>query len=194
MKKIFMLLSFSFLVVAVSAQVKFGLKGGLSFANAKYTAGTSSETLNSIVTPNLGITLDFPGSESFNIQTGLMYSGMGGKTTEGNSTYELNVNYLSVPVLAKVNFGSGFHGYAGPQLSILTSGKYKYPGGSTDVKSEIQGTSVFGIFGVGYSVSKSFRFYAEYITGLSNLAKKSTNGDKWNANAFSVGIGLNLSK
>lgn len=194
MKKIFMLLSFSLLVVAVSAQVKFGLKGGLSFANAKYTAGTSSQTLSSVVTPNLGVTLDFPGSESFNIQTGLMYSGMGGKETVGTSTTELSVNYLSIPVLAKVNFGSGFHGYAGPQLSILMSGKYKYPGGSTDIKNEIQGTGFFGIFGVGYSVSKTFRFYGEYIAGLSNLAKTSTDGDKWNANAFSVGIGLNLSK
>jgi hypothetical protein len=191
-KKILLVAAIAISTNYVSAQTKIGLKGGLAFANAKYTAGTDSETYNSIATPNFGFTLDFKGSESFNIQSGLLYSGMGGKYVDGDYSSTINVNYLSIPVLAKFKLGSGFHGYAGPQLSFLLSAKDKYSGGSDDLKDELRGSGVFGLFGLGYSLNDKFGFYGEYSAGLSNIAKESTDGDKWRLNAFSFGINLNL--
>jgi hypothetical protein len=176
----------------ISAQAKIGLKGGLGFANAKYTSGTYSETYNSIVTPNFGLTLDFKGSESFNIQSGLMYNGMGGKYSYDGGSTRTHLNYLSIPLLAKFKFGEGFHGYAGPQLSFLLSAKYKDEDGTTDIKSELKGSGVFGLFGLGYSLNDKFGLYGEYSAGISNLAKESTGDDKWRANAFSFGINLNF--
>ena len=176
----------------ISAQAKIGLKGGLGFANAKYTSGTYSETYNSIVTPNFGLTLDFKGSESFNIQSGLMYNGMGGKYSYDGGSTRTHLNYLSIPLLAKFKFGEGFHGYAGPQLSFLLSAKYKYDGGTDDYKDELKGSGVFGLFGLGYSLNDKFGLYGEYSAGISNLAKESTGDDKWRANAFSFGINLNF--
>jgi len=176
----------------ISAQAKIGLKGGLGFANAKYTSGTYSETYNSIVTPNFGLTLDFKGSESFNIQSGLMYNGMGGKYSYDGGSTRTHLNYLSIPLLAKFKFGEGFHGYAGPQLSFLLSAKYKDEDGTTDIKSELKGSGVFGLFGLGYSLNDKFGLYGEYSAGISNIAKESTDGDKWRANAFSFGINLNF--
>jgi len=176
----------------ISAQTKIGLKGGLGFANAKYTYGTSTTTYNSIVTPNFGLTLDFKGSESFNIQSGLMYNGMGGKYSYDGGSTRTHLNYLSIPLLAKFKFGEGFHGYAGPQLSFLLSAKYKDEDGTTDIKSELKGSGVFGLFGLGYSLNDKFGLYGEYSAGISNLAKESTDGDKWRANAFSLGINLNF--
>jgi len=176
----------------ISAQAKIGLKGGLGFANAKYTSGTYSETYNSIVTPNFGLTLDFKGSESFNIQSGLMYNGMGGKYSYDGGSTRTHLNYLSIPLLAKFKFGEGFHGYAGPQLSFLLSAKYKDEYGTTDIKSELKGSGVFGLFGLGYSLNDKFGLYGEYSAGISNLAKESTGDDKWRATAFSFGINLNF--
>ncbi|MFN5188687.1 MAG: porin family protein [Chitinophagia bacterium] len=176
----------------ISAQAKIGLKGGLGFANAKYTSGTYSETYKSIVTPNFGLTLDFKGSESFNIQSGLMYNGMGGKYSYDGGSTRTHLNYLSIPLLAKFKFGEGFHGYAGPQLSFLLSAKYKDEDGTTDIKSELKGSGVFGLFGLGYSLNDKFGLYGEYSAGISNLAKESTGDDKWRANAFSFGINLNF--
>ena len=176
----------------ISAQAKIGLKGGLGFANAKYTSGTYSETYNSIVTPNFGLTLDFKCSESFNIQSGLMYNGMGGKYSYDGGSTRTHLNYLSIPLLAKFKFGEGFHGYAGPQLSFLLSAKYKDEDGTTDIKSELKGSGVFGLFGLGYSLNDKFGLYGEYSAGISNLAKESTGDDKWRANAFSFGINLNF--
>jgi hypothetical protein len=51
---------------------------------------------------------------------------------------------------------------------------------------------VFGLFGLGYSLNDKFGFYGEYSAGLSNIAKESSDGDKWRLNAFSFGINLNL--
>ena len=176
----------------ISAQTKIGLKGGLGFANAKYTYGTSTDTYKSIVTPNFGLTLDFKGSESFNIQSGLMYNGMGGKYSYDGGSTRTHLNYLSIPLLAKFKFGEGFHGYAGPQLSFLLSAKYKYDGGTDDYKDELKGSGVFGLFGLGYSLNDKFGLYGEYIAGISNISREQVDGDKWTANAFSFGINLNF--
>lgn len=192
MKKIFTLFAALTITMAVSAQVKVGLKGGLSFANGKFSEGTSSETSGSLTRINLGLTLDFKGSDNFNIQTGLMFNGMGAKETDGNETVKLPLNYLSFPVLAKVKFGSGFYGFAGPQLSVLLSAKVKYDGGTDDLKNDLKGTSLFGLFGLGYSVNDKFSIYADYTAGLTDLSKVSTNGSKYTANAFSIGVGIGL--
>jgi hypothetical protein len=117
---------------------------------------------------------------------------MGGKYSEDDYSSTINVNYLSIPVLAKFKLGSGFHGYAGPQLSFLLSAKDKYSGGSDDLKDILKGSGVFGLFGLGYSLNDKFGFYGEYSAGLSNIAKESSDGDKWRLNAFSFGINLNL--
>ncbi len=191
-KKILFVATLAIAAIGASAQTKIGVKGGLSFANAKYTAGTYSETYNSIVTPNFGLTVDFPGSKSFNIQSGLLYSGMGGKYTEDDWSATNNLNFLSIPVLAKFAIGSGFTGYAGPQLSFLLSAKSKYPGGTDDIKNEVKGSGVFGVFGLGYEINDKFNLFGEYTAGFSNLAKTTTNGEKWNANAFTIGVGVNL--
>jgi hypothetical protein len=191
-KKILFVATLAITAIGASAQAKIGLKGGLSFANAKFTAGTSTQTLNSIVTPNLGLTVDFPGSKSFNIQSGLSFTGMGGKLSSGNNSWTTNLSYLSIPVLAKFQLGSGFHGYAGPQLSFLLSAKEKYAGGTQDIKNEVKGSSVFALFGLGYSLNNKINFFGEYNAGISNLSKITTNGEKTSANAFSFGVGVSL--
>ena len=190
-KKILLVAAIAISTNYVSAQTKIGLKGGLAFANAKYTSGTYSETYNTIVTPNFGFTLDFKGSESFNIQSGLLYNGMGGSMTDDGYTSKVHLNYLSIPVLAKFKLGSGFHGYAGPQLSFLLSAKYKDDDGTSNVE-DVRGSGVFGLFGLGYSLNDKFGFYGEYSAGLSNISKESSGGEKWRANAFSFGVSLNL--
>jgi hypothetical protein len=192
MKKVVMMFAAVIFTMTVSAQVKVGFKGGLSFANGVFSEGTSSETYSTLTRTNFGITLDFPSSGSVSIQSGLMFNGMGAKFVEGNETVKLPLNYLSVPVLAKLKFGSGFYGYAGPQLSLLLSAKVKYDGGTEDFKNEMKGSSLFGIFGLGYSVSEKFSLHADYAAGLTDLSKVSTNGSKWTANAFSIGVGIGL--
>jgi hypothetical protein len=188
-KKIIFIAACTIVSIGASAQVKFGLKGGISFANAKEVSGNTTTTFNSIVAPTAGLTIDFPGSKSFNIQSGLMYSGMGGKDND-NAT--LSLGYLSIPVLAKFEFGSGFHGYAGPQLSFLLSAKAKYAGAEIDYKDQIKGSGVFGVFGLGYNVSEKVNIFGEYVAGISNLAKVTDNGTKTTADAFSIGLGFNL--
>lgn len=192
MKKIFTLFAALTITMAVSAQVKVGLKGGLSFANGKYSQGTYSETLSSLTRANVGLTLDFPTSSSLVIQSGLMFNGMGGKYADDDYSFKQTLNLLSIPVLAKVKLGSGFFGYAGPQLAITLSAKYKDDDGTEDIKNQTKGTSLFGLFGLGYNLNDKFYFYADYAAGLTDLAKVSSGGSKTTANAFSIGVGIGL--
>ena len=83
-----------------------------------------------------------------------------------------------------------FKGSITPDDELLL--KYKDEDGTTDIKSELKGSGVFGLFGLGYSLNDKFGLYGEYSAGISNLAKESTDGDKWRANAFSLGINLNF--
>ncbi len=191
-KKIIFVAAFAIVAIGASAQTKIGLKGSISFPTVKQSEGTSSSTSSSIVTPNIGLTIDFPGSKSFNIQSGLLYNAMGGKLTDGNWNTTVNFGFLSIPVLAKFELGSGFHGYAGPQLSFLLYANEKNNHGTIDTKEEFKGSHLFGIFGLGYNLSKKVNIFGEYFAGISNLTKETRNGYKCTTNAFSIGFGINL--
>lgn len=192
LKKIIFIAAFAIVAISASAQAKFGLKGGISFANAKQVSGNTTETYNSLVTPTGGFTIDFPGSKSFHIQSGLIYNGMGGKMSEQGIDFSMNLGYLSIPVLAKFELGSGFQGYVGPQLSFLMSATAKAAGMSEDMKDQVKGTGMFGVFGLGYKVSDKVNVFGEYVAGFSNLSKITENNTKTTTDAFSIGLGFNF--
>ena len=190
MKKL--LLAFVVLVgfsTIAKAQTTFGLKGGVSFANAKYTETGISETYKSIVTPNIGLTVDFKGGEKFDIESGLFFNGYGGKYSDAEFTSQINLNYLSIPLLGKLKLGSGFSIYAGPQFSFLLSADSKEDGETTSIKDQVKSSAFWAIVGLSFDATENFYLYGEYHAGLTNLEKESLNESKWNANAVSIGLG-----
>lgn len=131
---------FSILIAgfALNASAQVGIKAGLSFATiAERGEGFDFNDVetNAILAPVIGLTFDMNLSDIITIQPELIYTQLGGKNTysvlgvQTVSTYR--INYLELPVLAKVTFGNadrtglGFYLAAGPWIGYALSGKYK---------------------------------------------------------------------
>lgn len=129
---------FSILIAgfALSASAQVGIKAGLSFATmAERGEDFSFDDVESraIIAPVIGLTFDMNLSDIITIQPELIYTQLGGKNTLnllGTQTVtSYRINYLELPVLAKVTFGNadrtglGFYLAAGPWIGYALSGR-----------------------------------------------------------------------
>lgn len=138
MKKILFSILISFGAFS-AAQAQFGVKAGLNLATvAQEGAGYSRSDVDgkSIVAPVLGLTYEMNLGDILSIQPELLYTQLGGKNTYNvlgtNTESSYRINYLELPVLAKVKFGNenrestGFYLAAGPWLGYALSGKQRF--------------------------------------------------------------------
>lgn len=108
--------------------ISIGLKGGLNLSNMSTSAGGGFFYRGSIKPgAHVGFVVNFKINNAFVIQPELLFSQSGTKYTNdyfwGNSS--ITLNYLQIPVMAKIILGSGnfkFFLNAGPYLGFALSG------------------------------------------------------------------------
>jgi len=134
MKKSFLVLTFGMLLAATSF-AQFGIKAGANFATmAEEGEGVSRDDIDnrSITGAVVGLTFEMNIADIISIQPELLYSQSGGSNTYtllGTTTKsKYKINYLELPVLAKLKFGNanqegfGFHIAAGPWIGYALNG------------------------------------------------------------------------
>lgn len=101
--------------------VSFGVKGGVNFATV---TGDDIDSPDSRTSFHVGAVVEFPLSDMFSIQAEALYSGKGFdfdfEGPEGDNA-ELQLDYIDVPILAKVYITEGLSIEAGPQISFLVN-------------------------------------------------------------------------
>jgi hypothetical protein len=166
MKKVFLFLGLSLSVIIVNAQAKYGLKGGLNISNL---GGSDIDDNKAKLGFHLGGYVEVPLQSGFSIQPELVFSTMGCKF-EDSDDLRYNLNYLTIPVMAKYTFSQGIFLESGPQLGILLSAKAKNDDDSENIKDDLKGTSFFWNFGLGYQPAGSqFGANVRYNLGLSRI-------------------------
>lgn len=166
MKKIFfvgLLLIFSKLS---DAQVLFGLRGGLNFANTKGSFQGMSESDSRGMRFHIGGLAEIPVSETFFVQPELLINQVGGKGDGDND----RITMLSLPILAKVK-ASSFSFYAGPQIDYVMTGKYTDAGVTFDVSSLFRKNLLSGTIGAEYNFESGLSLGLRYQTSFSNMLK-----------------------
>ncbi len=137
MKKVYVTLALACMSIGAMAQVKVGPKVGLNMT--KISDG--EKTGEGVKEPytlglNLGVAFSLPVSESFSIapeitfsQKGAVLKGefediIGTETFSGSMKNTLRLNYLDIPVLARIAFGESTKGYlnVGPTLGYWLGG------------------------------------------------------------------------
>ncbi len=186
------------------AQIKFGVKGGLNFANVldKTNNRTYSDDYKSKIGFNLGVTAEYSISEKFAIEPGLLFSTKGYKLEDSGITGSINLNYLEVPINAiyKIEFSNAkILIIAGPYLGYAISGKMKASEpvlgvneDSKEQKVEI-GTDIkaldFGLnIGTGVEI-KDITICLQYGYGLSNLSIHPENEAKLKNRILGISLG-----
>lgn len=173
MKKIALtLITIIAITATTSAQIRFGIKGGLNLANQSFTSSAFGEASTSI-RPGfyVGILLDAPVSESISIQPNLLFS-QKGAIFNGTYSFTQTFNYLELPVNVIYHINKKFTIGAGPYLGYALSGTQS--GSQNSINIEFGSGQArrldFGLNALfGYEIIDGLVISANYSSGLSNI-------------------------
>ncbi len=162
-----------FALLTSCASVRYGIKAGPTFATI---TGDDTDNLDAKVGVFFGGLAEIEVVDMFSIQPELLFSSQGTKYSDSDGfDGKFKLNYLNLPVMAKVYVSDGFFLEAGPQLGYLLTAKdeYESPGlsGEDDLKDEglIKDIDVGGNVGLGYQLDSGLNFGARYNFGLTNI-------------------------
>ena len=178
MKKLILLVTITLFAFNVNAQeMKFGAKAGVNFASI---TGDMTDDLEGLTGFHIGGYVDIPVSGKFSVQPEIQFSTQGAKLEDDDFESKIKLNYLNIPVMAKIMVAEGFSVQAGPQIGFLLSAneEYEYVGvdpgfsddsGEEDIKDSIKSTDFSFNLGLGYEMATGLNFSARYCIGLSNI-------------------------
>jgi len=181
MKKGFLLAVLLILGIGTSqAQLlKFGVKGGLNFAN--YSGGDiSGYDFKTITSYHAGVVAEIKLFENFALQPELLYSTQGSELDGLGDQIKNELGYVSLPILAKFYLTKDKLSLElGPQASVLVSER-------NEVSAEDSNTFDFAVAGgLSYKITEGLFVSGRYAAGLTEPKK---NADVKNSVIqFSVG-------
>lgn len=167
MKKLcFFLLAFALFFTVQSQVVRFGVKAGANFSD--FTGSDAKNISTSVkVGFHFGALVELKLFENFAIQPEIMYSTKGAKLddVEGIELDEIDLNYITVPVLAKLYLISEKLSLeVGPQFSFLLDD-------NLEEQFETKSFDFAAVGGLGYQFTDSVFAQLRYVAGLSDTSK-----------------------
>jgi predicted porin len=196
MKKMILLLTAAILAVSVNAQdFSWGLKGGLNIATlSNYHAADMKFSAYA------GGFVEYKFNNFFGLAPELVYSRQGTKSVENFSgvitTTRVRLNYINLPIMAKLYVVDNLSLDFGPQFGLLTEAKAnvktKATAGSpkTNATTSIKGnfkTADVGLgMGLTYNIGGVF-LQARYNLGLTKVFKMTESKSK--NNVIQIGMG-----
>lgn len=146
-----------------------------------------------------GVFMNAPLAENFSIQPEVIYNNVGAKVDKNTNT-NLNLDYISVPVMFQYNVVPEFYLEAGPQFSFLVNSKFKSSNQTIEKvanyfnNKDNYNSFDFGLgLGAGFNINEHFGINARYVAGFTDLTKNGSvdmaNKDGKNRNnTFQVGL------
>ncbi len=156
--------------VTFAQTYQLGVKGGLNFSN--YTG--KNFDANTLIGFHVGGLINFKIGEVFSIQPEVMFSSQGAKYKGATQESNLKVSYVTVPVMAKLKFGS-IYVEAGPQVNFKTSEDVNVPNQS--INKFAKGLDLSLDAGIGYHSKSGFGIGARYVAGISKVGDFNSNSN-----------------
>lgn len=199
MKKVLVVLLVALVAVfSVNAMgPEFGIKGGLTFANA--VVGDEGGFIGEETDENplkIGITaglmMEMP-MGPLSIGAEVLYTQKGEKYAWGDDTVTVALDYIEVPVMAKLSLLPMIKFYGGVSFGFLTTAKVKFDIEGfdledQDIKEHLNSTEMGAIFGAQVKISKLV-LDARYNHGLTDIVKDNE-GDAVNLRTLSATVGF----
>ena len=209
MKKLF-IITMTLAAFTLQAQdVTFGAKAGLNFASLDIT----DSNIDGRTSFHLGITAEFEMSDTFSIQSELLYSAQGATEDDGetigttvyNDDYKFKLNYLQIPVMAKFYVSEGLSLEVGPQIGFLLSADVENDYSTIDNGTVLDSGSIeidykdfmksvdFGLnFGLGYKLDSGLNFGLRYNLGLNDVYDVDGSNTEIKNRVLQLSVGYNF--
>lgn len=192
MKKLFVLTVAILLFCSAKAQmdIAIGPKVGFNVTNI-----SNWDTKNK-VSINVGGFAELKFNQFFAIQPELLYSRQGARDKEDGVKTRWRVNYLNIPILAKLYVLDGLSVDLGPEIGFALNAKSKVKTGGTTTTYKLN--SDVNTVAVNFAVGLSYHwddimFSARYNIGLSNVFDKDFGGGNNKNHVFQLSVGYRFS-
>ena len=179
MKKVFFIAVLAvFGVTATQAQeVRLGAKGGVNFSSFSGDGFDAFDDPEGRTSFHLGAFVEIPVTERFSVQPEVLYSGQGFDlvSRENADDTEVQLDYINVPVMAKLYLFKGLYAEAGPQIGFnvkneIDSDPDDFNSGSTPIDEDAINDIDFSVgLGAGYQFNSGFFVNARYDFGLTDV-------------------------
>ncbi|MBK5192248.1 MAG: PorT family protein [Flavobacteriaceae bacterium] len=184
---LFSLFIFTGTIVKAQESVLFGAKAGVNFTNMNSDSFSDNNTRTGF---HLGLLAEIPLTNRFSIQPEVLYSTQGTEADvimNGSSpqTMEYKLDYIQVPVLAKVYLTESLSIEAGPSFNFLVN--EEIGGEETDFGSSFE---FGGAIGVSYKFRGGFFGDVRYINGFTNAFDRESYFEDIKNNGFQFGVGF----
>jgi hypothetical protein len=182
MKKSLLTLSLALLTLVGFSQAKLeiGLKAGANFAN------TNVDNAESITALHGGL-YGLIKLSKIGIQPEILISKNGNQFSGGS---EVDLSYLTIPVMLKLYLAAGLNLQAGPQFGILTKAEDEV---GDDIKDFLKSSDTSVAIGAGWDAPFGLQVNARYVLGISDINDVSGGGEIKNR-TFQLSIGYSLFK
>ena len=159
-----------------SMSPSFGVKGGVNFANI---TGDDFDDADGRTSFHVGVLAEFPLAEIFSLQVEALYSGQGWKsnvTIPGivDEEVEYQLDYINVPVLAKVYVFEGLSLEVGPQFSFKVNEEFDNDptGDGGDYDLDEAESFEFGVAaGLTFQTKMGLFATGRYTQGMTDVVK-----------------------
>ena len=200
MKKTLSILAFALLIAGghlCAQSFQLGIKGGGNLST--FTGNSSNPIYNEYSMEagwNAGIFTNLFLGNHFAIAPELLYTKAGAKikttTSENNQNVyinnQLNLSYISVPVMAKYRFTGGFYLETGPEINFnVSGGKYQ----NVSVRNLTNSAEFAWGAGLGYQSPIGLGIGARYNVGLTRV-DNINNANFQDVNWYNSGFQLDL--
>lgn len=174
-------------------EYRFGPKVGLNVTNVTHSDGDNKVSISAGVFGEVRL------SELIGIQGELLYSRQGWRNKVDIGGEDVNVkyrvNYLNIPIMARLYVLDRLSVDLGPQLGIALNARGKYKESGTTVKSKMDDLNTIEfsfLFGVSYDLFDRFLLSARYNLGISNVFDKDKFGSSNKNHVFQLSVGYRL--
>jgi len=162
---------------------RLGLLGGVNLA--KVGGDNEMEDVKNRMGVLLGATFVKPMTANFSLELDALYSMKGFKQSEGGEDATFKVNYLEIPILARIELGKAGaaspHLYAGPAIGLRIGCEAEFMGVSVkcdefDDEEEIKSLDFGAMLGGGVDVpmgNNTFTVGVRYTLGLAKISEES---------------------
>ena len=186
MKKTFLVIAIAIFggTLGASAQESwsFGVKGGVNFSTV---TGDYFSDPNSRTAFNLGVLAEIPVADRISIQPEVLYSAQGYDVasidednafdTDDNIEYQLD--YIQVPLLAKIYVLDGLSVQAGPSFNFNVNEEIDYTptenGGDIELEDQVNDFEFGGAAGLEYKFNNGFFIQGRYNYGFTEISEGS---------------------
>jgi hypothetical protein len=200
MKKTLLIFSLTFLTITAAKsqeKIQFGAKGGINFTSMTSDFLNNKEFKTGF---HIGLLAEIPFGEKFSLQPEILYSTHGvkgevillyvpfpGAPEPPPISGEFKLNYIQIPVLAKIYLAKNFSIELGPSFNFLVKDEENY---GTVSRSDIGSNFEFsGILGLSYKLNSNLFGSIRYVNGFTVAFDRESYDEDAKNIGFQLGVG-----